>query len=134
MSTAAATTREARALLEARALVSRLASEGRHHVAAAVLTEGGLYTGINLECTLPRACVCAEAVAIGAACAAEPGARILHSVAVNRRGEIIPPCGPCRELLADFGPDADVAVAEGETAALRDLLPRAYKGHLRFEE
>lgn len=125
-------TREARALLEARALVSRLAAEGRHHVAAAVLTEGGLYTGISLESTLPRASVCAEAAAISAACAAEPGARIVHSVAVNRRGEVIPPCGPCRELLADFGPSAQVAVAEDETAPLCDLLPRAYKGHLRF--
>ena len=124
--------RRARAIAEARSLVRRLRQEGRHHVAAAVLTERGLHTGINLESRLPRACICAEAVAIGAACAAEPGAHILYSVAVNRRGEVIPPCGGCRELLADFGPDAEIAVAEDEAVPLRDLLPRAYKASLRF--
>ena len=129
-------TREARALAEARALVARLAREGRHHVAAAVLTGSGAYTGINLECTLPQGSVCAEPVAIGAALTAEPGAPILFSVAVNRRGEVIPPCGCCRELLADFGPEARIAVAETggvlRTAPLRALLPDAYKAHLRW--
>ena len=128
--------REARALAEARATVARLGREGRHHVAATVLTAGGLYTGINLECTLPQGSVCAEPVAIGAALTAEPGAPLLFSVAVNRRGEVIPPCGCCRELLADFGPGADIAVAEVDgilrTASLRTLLPDAYKGHLRW--
>ena len=129
-------TREARALAEARALVARLGTEGRHHVAAAVLTPAGLYSGINLECTLPRGSICAEAVAIGSAMAAEPGAPILFSVAVNRRGEVIPPCGACRELLADFGPGAAIAVGEAEgtirAEPLRALLPDAYKAHLRW--
>ena len=128
--------REARALAEARAMVARLGREGRHHVAATVLTGGGSYTGINLECTLPQGSVCAEPVAIGAALTAEPGAPILFSVAVNRRGEVIPPCGCCRELLADFGPAASIAVAEEggvlRSVPLRVLLPDAYKGHLRW--
>ncbi len=129
-------TREARALAEARAMVARLGREGRHHVASTVLTGAGAYTGINLECTLPQGSVCAEPVAIGAALTAEPGAPILFSVAVNRRGEVIPPCGCCRELLADFGPDARIAVAETDgvlrSVPLRALLPDAYKGHLRW--
>lgn len=130
--------REARALAEARATVARLGREGRHHVAASVLTPSGLYTGINLECTLPQGSVCAEPVAIGTAMTQEPGAPILFSVAVNRRGEVIPPCGCCRELLADFGPGAEVAVEEQggvlRTAPLRALLPDAYKARLRWQE
>ena len=117
-------------------MVARLGREGRHHVAATVLTASGAYTGINLECTLPQGSVCAEPVAIGAALTSEPGAPILFSVAVNRRGEVIPPCGCCRELLADFGPHAEIAVAEVEgairTAPLRALLPDAYKARLRW--
>ena len=76
-------------------------------------------------------------MAIGAASAAEPGAPVLFAVAVNRRGEVIPPCGACRELLADFGPASAIAVAEDRDgvlrlASLRALLPETYKAHLRF--
>jgi cytidine deaminase len=128
-------TREAGALTAARALIAKLAREGRHHVAATVLTEGAAYTAANLECTLPRGSICAEAIAVGMAAMAEPGAAIVFSVAVNRRGEVIPPCGYCRELLMDFGTTSRVAVAEtdGEmrTRSLGELLPDAYKGHLR---
>lgn len=123
------------ALAAARALIAALKQEGRHHVACSVLTAGARYTACNLQSTLPSASVCAEAVAVGMASVAEPGAPILFSVAVNRRGEVIPPCGFCRELLTDYGPDAAVCVGEegGEMrlASVRALLPDAYKGHLR---
>lgn len=124
------------ALAEARALIARLKEEGRHHVAATVLTAKGSYTAANLECMLPRGAICAEAVAIGMASVAEPRAPILFSVAVNRRGEVIPPCGFCRELLMDYGPRAMVCVAEEADGSLRlrslgALLPDAYKAHLR---
>jgi hypothetical protein len=66
--------------------------------------------------------------------AADPGAEIIFSVAVNRRGEVIPPCGPCRELLADYGARARVAVPGGADYAIMaadTLLPVPYKAHLR---
>jgi cytidine deaminase len=129
--------REAQALADARALIGRLKSEGRHHVAATLLTAAGAYTAANLECVLPRGSICAEAVAIGMAAAAEPFAPILFAVAVNRRGEVIPPCGFCRELLIDYGPEARIAVGEADgalsVALLRALLPHAYKAHLRLK-
>jgi len=123
------------ALADARALIARLRREGRHHVAATVLTGDAAFTAANLECVLPRGSICAEAVAIGMAAVAAPFAPIVFSVAVNRRGEVIPPCGFCRELLMDYGPDAVIAVGEdGATLRLRPLsalLPDAYKAHLR---
>jgi len=124
------------ALAAARALIASLREEGRHHVAATVLTARGAYTAANLECMLPRGAICAEAVAIGMAAVAEPRASVLFSVAVNRRGEVIPPCGFCRELLLDFGPDALICTAEAADGTLRlrglrALLPDAYKAHLR---
>ena len=128
--------RRAEALAAARALIERLASEGRHHVAATVLTARGAYTAVNLECLLPRGSICAEPVALGMAAVAEPGAPIVFSVAVNRRGEVIPPCAFCRELLMDYGAAAQIASGEREgmltLKPLQDLLPDAYKAHLRL--
>jgi cytidine deaminase len=126
---------EAAAVAAARALIAERAEEGRHHVAAAVLTEtGARHLALNLESALGRAAICAEAVAIGMARTAEPGARIAFAAAVNRRGEVIPPCGLCRELLLDYGPCARVAVpGGGDWVAMpfEALLPNAYKGALR---
>ncbi|HUF87480.1 MAG TPA: hypothetical protein VMM59_08865 [Thermohalobaculum sp.] len=126
---------EADAVDAARRLIGLRGCEDRHHVAAAVLTRGGArYCALNLESVLGRAAICAEAVAVGMALAAEDGAEIAFSVAVNRRGEVIPPCGPCRELLADYGPAARVAVPGGsdyQVVTLPTLLPHAYKAALR---
>ncbi|MFW2544175.1 hypothetical protein ACN2XU_16190 [Primorskyibacter sp. 2E107] len=102
-----------------------------HSVASVVLTASGArYIGMNLDSTLPRASVCAEPVAIGMAMAADPDDAVVFCGAVNRRGEVIPPCGPCRELMLDYAPDALVAVPEGEGMAfwaMADLMPTAYK-------
>ncbi|MEM1343241.1 MAG: cytidine deaminase [Pseudomonadota bacterium] len=133
-----ATPPEREAVAAARALIGARKAEGRHHVASAVLTASGArHLALNLEALLGRASICAEAVAIGMAAEAERDTRIVFSVAVNRRGEVIAPCGGCRELLADWGPKARIAVPTGgdpnawEILPLADLLPRAYKAHLR---
>ncbi|MEM1384778.1 MAG: cytidine deaminase [Pseudomonadota bacterium] len=139
---AALTVEEAAALAAARALIGARKREGRHHVAATVLTASGrAYTANNLESVLGRAAICAEAVAIGMATTAEAEAEIVFAVAVNRRGEVIPPCGMCRELLLDFGPDARIGVPTGDAPCpdgtgaiacpLADLVPHAYKADRR---
>ena len=124
------------AVTAARALIAERAKEGRHHVAATVLTRSGRsYTGINIDSVLGRAAVCAEAVAIGMATTAEPDAEIAFVAAVNRRLVVIAPCGLCRELLLDYGPEALVAVPtegmEWTTRPLPDLMPDAYKSGRR---
>ncbi len=115
----------AEALIAARHLNKERAQDGRHHVTAAVISHSGkIYTALNLENTLDRAAICAEAVAVGMAAAAERDVRIVFCIAVNRRLEVIPPCGLCRELLLDFGPDAVIGIPDGDaefaTMALRD--------------
>jgi cytidine deaminase len=124
------------AIAAARDLVADRAKEGRHHVAATVLTRaGGSYTAINIDSVLGRAAVCAEAVAIGMAATAEPDAEITFVCAVNRRQVVIAPCGLCRELLLDYGPDAVVAVptegTEWTTRTLSELVPDPYKAGRR---
>src|SRR5690625_7424542 len=47
----------------ARALISARAKEGRHHVAATVLTRAGnSYTAVNIDSVLGRAAICAEEI------------------------------------------------------------------------
>lgn len=45
-------------------------------------------------------------------------------MAVGSQGDIMPPCGRCRELLMQLGnPDALVLVAEDTAVKVKDLLP-----------
>lgn len=121
-----------RAAVEAaRAFIAQRQRGDWHTVACVVLTaSGGRFVGLNLDSTLPRASVCAEPVAIGMSMAADPDDRVTFVASVNRRGEVIPPCGPCRELMLDYAAQAVVAVPGGTdfaTLSMTDLMPAAYK-------
>ena len=97
----------------------------RHTVGAAVLCgSGAVYTGVNVY-SLHGAC--AEQVAIGAA-AAHGEHSFLRIVAVRgvEGKEILPPCGNCRQMLADYAPDCQVILANGKIKA-ENLLPFAYQ-------
>ena len=64
------------------------------------------------------------------AIAQDPDDRIVFSAAVNRRGEVSPPGGPCRELMLDDAGKAQVAVPEGDGYAvvgMAALMPTPYK-------
>lgn len=96
-------------------------------VGAAIRTESGtIYTGISIE----LACgigFCAEHSAV-AEMLKNRETRITAAVAVSEEG-IIPPCGRCRELMAqvDRGNlDAEIIVADDEVMTLQDLLPRLW--------
>ena len=96
-----------------------------HTVGAAVRCKGGkIYTGVNVY-SLHGAC--AEQVAIGAA-AAHGEHSFLRIVAVRgvEGEEILPPCGNCRQMLADYAPDCQVILANGKIKA-ENLLPFAYQ-------
>lgn len=57
--------------------------------------------------------VSAEAVAIGLA-AADGDTEIDTIVAMHRWGEVVPPCGMCRELMTDQASEARVIVPDGD--------------------
>ncbi|MBV2359044.1 hypothetical protein KUH32_04590 [Thalassococcus sp. CAU 1522] len=119
------------AVAAARAFIADRQRGDWHTVASVVLTASGArFVALNLDSTLPRASVCAEPVALGMALSANPDDAVVFCAAVNRRGEVIPPCGPCRELMLDYAPHALVAVpADPDFAVmpLRGLMPAAYK-------
>ena len=98
-------------------------------VGAAIVANGQIFTGQNIENASYPVSVCAERNAVGRMI--DAGERRIDVVAVVTAGETpTPPCGACRQVLWEFGPGS-LVVAEttgGERImwALEDLLPSAF--------
>jgi cytidine deaminase len=114
----------------ARDLAEQRYVEGRHHVFAALRTRAGrLHSGAHIEAKIGRIAVCAEAIAIGAAATAGD-TDIAVIVAVTESGDVVPPCGMCRELIRDYSPGALVIVRKHgilQTVPVAELLPVEYR-------
>jgi homotetrameric cytidine deaminase len=102
-------------------------------VGAAVRSaSGAIYAGANVENVAYPQGQCAEASALGALIAAGESA-ITAVAVVAERLEHCPPCGGCRQRLAEFGA-ADTPVHLGRpggtprTMTLADLLPLSFGG------
>jgi cytidine deaminase len=100
-------------------------------VGAAVRTvDGTIYVGCNVENVAYPEGTCAEAGAIAAMVAA--GERTLAEVFVIADSPSpVPPCGGCRQKLAEFGvPDVMVTLATTRGATMSttigDLLPGSF--------
>lgn len=108
------------------------------HVGAAALDEQGrIFAGCNVENASFGLTICAERNAVGAAVAA--GARRLRAVAVYTPTEALtPPCGACRQVLAEFGPTMEVHLVNHDgrrtVHRLDQLLPGAFEFKGRDEE
>jgi cytidine deaminase len=94
-------------------------------VGAALLTPGGkIYTGVCID-TASSLGFCAEHAAAAAMVTAGES-RVIKMVAVGIEGNIMPPCGRCREFISQLHPDnldAEVMVNAGTILTLRELLP-----------
>ena len=106
-------------------------------VGAALLCESGIiYRGANIENASYGLTNCAERSA--AFTAATAGERVFKAIAIvgapvkEKATEICPPCGSCRQVLAEFGA-ADMPVILGtesgtyEERTLSELLPDTFK-------
>jgi cytidine deaminase len=99
------------------------------NVGAAVLAEGEVFAGANIENASYPLSVCAERHAVAAAVNA--GKRAIDAVVVvTRAEEPTPPCGGCRQVLNEFGPKMLVMIeaAGGKRAewTLPEILPHAF--------
>lgn len=100
-------------------------------VGAAVLgASGRIYGGCNVENASYPASRCAEQTA--AQKAVSEGERELLAVAVVGDSEsVCLPCGVCRQLLGEFGPDMWVIMANlrgaVEVVTLPELFPRPFR-------
>ncbi|NIP58197.1 MAG: cytidine deaminase [Gemmatimonadetes bacterium] len=97
--------------------------------AALEADDGTVYVGCNVENASYGLTICAERSATAAAVA--DGRRRFHRIALVSDGpEPIPPCGACRQVLAEFEPDLEIVSEAGEERVrwtLGELLPRAFR-------
>jgi cytidine deaminase len=98
-------------------------------VGAAVLSSSGkIFTGCNVESAAYPTSMCAERVAVFKA--VSEGEREFVAIAVvTRNGGT--PCGACRQVLAEFGLETVVLIADAhgmlkQEARLSELLPGAF--------
>ena len=98
-------------------------------VGAAVRTVSGrIYDGGNIENAAYPTSICAERVAVFKA--VSEGEREIEAVAVvTENGGT--PCGSCRQVLSEFGPEALVLIANDrgqilQTSTIQELLPGAF--------
>jgi len=113
------------------ALANAHAPYSRFRIGACVRAASGrLYAGCNVENASFAVTQCAENTAIGAMVAAGDR-QIVEVVIVTEGVEPCPPCGRCRQQLAEFaGPDMRIYLCGPEgvrvTATLGELLPMAF--------
>lgn len=103
-------------------------------VGAALLdSEGVVHVGCNVENASYGLTICAERAAVCSAVAS--GSRGYRSMVIAFVGEAkVPPCGACRQFMAEFGLDLEIAWGGPEgivgRATLKELLPGAFHGGL----
>jgi cytidine deaminase len=107
----------------------------KYPVGAALRTKSGrLYTGVNVENAAYPHTMCAERVAVFKAVSEGETEFEVIAVVTNNGGS---PCGGCRQVLAEFGLDTVVLIANGEgklkqAMTVAELLPEAFRpGHLQ---
>lgn len=101
-------------------------------VGCALVTESGkIHLGCNVENASYGLTMCAERVAIGKAISEEGPEMRWSRVAVVALGLEFPPCGACRQVLAEFAAeDARVIfLSQGSpvTMRMKDLLPAGFR-------
>ena len=89
---------------------------------------GRLYTGVNVENAAYPHTMCAERVAIFKAVSEGETEFEMIAVVTNNGGS---PCGGCRQVMAEFGLDTIVLIANGEgnlqkELTVAELLPEAF--------
>ena len=110
--------------------------DGAHIVAAGVrTTDGSVYEGVSLPASVGRASICGEPVAVGSAIAdgyshedVDTSVAVAYPMPSHDTDEarVVPPCGSCRELLADYNEQMRVIVpvdGENRIASAINLLP-----------
>lgn len=101
----------------------------KYRVGAALRTKSGrIFTGVNVENAVYPHTMCAERVAIFKAVSEGETEFEVIAVATDNGGT---PCGGCRQVMAEFGLDTLVLIADGDgklkhEMTVLQLLPEAF--------
>ena len=89
------------------------------------MDDGRMVVGCNVENASYGLGLCAECGLVSAL-HATGGGRLVAVVCVNKSGDLLVPCGRCRQLLWEHGgPTLAVLTVEG-VRTIADLLPAAF--------
>jgi cytidine deaminase len=99
--------------------------------AALMTTEGDVFLGCNIENASYGMTNCAERTAIFAAIAKSGPKLEIRAIAVmNDQEADCSPCGACRQVIYEFGPDAIVFFQQGKIwrqSHITELLPSGFR-------
>ena len=124
-----AQTREKLVTLAQDARQKAYAPYSHYQVGAALLAEDGtIFTGCNVENSSYGGTICAERTAVVKA--VSEGAQHFTAIAIVTPNGVSP-CGICRQVLYEFGPQMTVLMADAEghvrhEMSLSDLLPLGF--------
>lgn len=93
--------------------------------AAALVEDGRIVAGCNVENAAYGVTLCAECGLVSELVAGG-GGRLLAFVCVNRDGQLITPCGRCRQLLWEHGGQALRVLTPAGEIGMAELLPQAF--------
>ncbi|WP_406303318.1 cytidine deaminase [Streptomyces sp. NBC_00879] len=97
---------------------------------AARVDDGRTVIGCNVENASYGLSLCAECGLVSQL-QATGGGRLTHFTCVDGRGEILVPCGRCRQLLYEFGGPELLVETPAGVLPLSEMLPQAFgPGHL----
>jgi cytidine deaminase len=104
--------------------------------AALLLTNGEVVTGTNVENVSFGLTICAERAAlVRAVSSLGPAIHIEAAAVANLNGAASPPCGACRQMLAEFAdPDATIlfpALDGTRTMRFEEVLPLGFDMRLK---
>lgn len=99
-------------------------------VGAALITDtGNIYKGCNVENSSYGLSICAERNAIFNMVA--NGEQVITEIAIYVDSEkIFPPCGACRQVLAEFGEDIKIYFGNDTVITetnLKEILPHTFR-------
>ena len=105
--------------------------------AALLTTKGTIYTGCNIENAAYSHTVCAERVALYKAVCS--GDRSFAAIAIVTAADIpVPPCGACRQVMAEFSADMRIIMANTKgdivISNISELLPMAFNSNHIWED
>jgi len=115
-----------------KAMKNAYAPYSHFRVGAAILTsKGKVYLGCNVENASYGMTNCAERTAIFAAIAdSGPKLEVIAVAVTNDHGVPCSPCGACRQVIYEFGPEAQVwfQAEEGwKQSHICELLPEGFR-------
>ncbi|WP_327115399.1 cytidine deaminase [Streptomyces sp. NBC_01341] len=93
--------------------------------AAAVVDDGRMITGCNVENASYGISLCAECGLVSQL-ASTGGGRLTHFTCVDGSGAVLVPCGRCRQLLYEFGGPELVLETPDGLRTLDEMLPQSF--------